>query len=65
MNGGNGKDKEANRLGGRMARYARVGASIGGVAARYGAARMSGRADRRSEAAALRAALGGLKGAGG
>ncbi len=62
MNDGRRKDREANRLGGRMARYARVGASIGGVAARYGAARMTGRADRRSEAAALRAALGGLKG---
>ncbi len=62
MNGERKRDREANRLGGRMARYARVGASIGGVAARYGAARVTGRADRRGEAAALRAALGGLKG---
>ncbi len=57
-----GHDAEANRLGGRLARYARVGASIGSVAARYGAARVTGRADRRGEAEALRAALGGLKG---
>ncbi len=45
-----------------MARYAKVGASIGSVAARYGLSRMRGRADRSGEAAALRAALGGLKG---
>ncbi len=53
---------EENRLSRRMARYARVGASMSAVAARYGAARIAGRADRKGEAEALRLALGGLKG---
>ena len=56
------KDAEANRLSGRMARYAKVGVSAGGVAARYAGARITGRGDRLSQARALRAALGGLKG---
>ena len=57
-----GQDREGNRLARRMARYARVGARVGGVAARYGTARLMGRADRQAEAAALREALGALKG---
>ena len=56
------RDAEANRLSGRMARYAKVGVSAGGVAARYAGARITGRGDRLSQARALRAALGGLKG---
>ena len=31
---------EANRLGGRMARYARVGTAVGGLAVRLGAERV-------------------------
>ena len=48
---------------GRARRYARVGASVGGLAARLGAERVLGvRMDRARHAADLRAALGGLKG---
>lgn len=48
---------------GRVRRYARVGASVGGLAARLGAERMLGvKMDRGRHAADLRAALGGLKG---
>ena len=57
-------DREANRFSARAARYARVGANVGGVAARIAGARLS--RPRRSTAAATRAelaaALGGLKG---
>ncbi len=60
--GQNKEDQESNRLARRVARYARVGAKVGGVAARFGTARLMGRADRRAEAAALREALGSLKG---
>ena len=56
-------DREKNRLSARAARYARVGANVGGVAARYAGRRMMGGApDRAGEAAALAGALGNLKG---
>ena len=46
-----------------MRRYARVGAAVGGLAARLGAERVLGiKIDRERHAAELRAALGGLKG---
>jgi predicted unusual protein kinase regulating ubiquinone biosynthesis (AarF/ABC1/UbiB family) len=56
-------DSEQNRLSGRLSRYARVGANVGGVAARVAGARLFGRdlVDARN-AADLAAALGGLKG---
>jgi predicted unusual protein kinase regulating ubiquinone biosynthesis (AarF/ABC1/UbiB family) len=48
---------------GRVRRYAKVGVSVGGLAARLGAERMLGvKMDRAQHAADLRAALGGLKG---
>jgi predicted unusual protein kinase regulating ubiquinone biosynthesis (AarF/ABC1/UbiB family) len=54
---------EANSLGGRVARYARVGSAVGGLAMRLGAERVLGvKLDRGQHAADLRAALGGLKG---
>ncbi len=56
-------DREKNRFSARAARYARVGANVGGVAARYAGRRLLGGApDRASEASALSAALGRLKG---
>src|SRR5262249_1357749 len=56
-------DREANRFSARAARYARVGANVGGVAARFAGARLLGLAlDRGKNAAELAAALGGLKG---
>jgi predicted unusual protein kinase regulating ubiquinone biosynthesis (AarF/ABC1/UbiB family) len=56
-------DSERNRLSARAARYARVGANVGGVAARIAGARFFGLSlDRGSNAIALAAALGGLKG---
>ena len=55
------KDNEANRFSARAARYARVGANVGGVAARIAAARILG-GDGAGNAAALSRALGGLKG---
>jgi predicted unusual protein kinase regulating ubiquinone biosynthesis (AarF/ABC1/UbiB family) len=57
-----GKDSERNRFSARAARYARVGATVGGVAARLAGARLIGGVDREKGAAALAAALGGLKG---
>jgi len=54
------RDAEANRFSARAARYARVGANVGGVAARIAATRMLGR--EGAGAAELSAALGGLKG---
>lgn len=56
-------DREENSLPRRVARYARVGAGVGGAAARIGAARLFGRelGDPRN-AADLVATLGGLKG---
>ncbi|HEX2510657.1 MAG TPA: AarF/ABC1/UbiB kinase family protein [Microvirga sp.] len=56
-------DREANRFSARAARYARVGANMGGVAARMAGARLFGRDGQdASNAAALAEALGGLKG---
>lgn len=56
-------DDEANRLSARVARYARVGANVGGVAARIAAARLTGDgASGAGNAAALSRALGSLKG---
>lgn len=55
-------DREANRFSARAARYARVGANMGGVAARMAGARLFGSDGRVTNAAALAQALGGLKG---
>jgi predicted unusual protein kinase regulating ubiquinone biosynthesis (AarF/ABC1/UbiB family) len=56
-------DKEKNRFSARALRYGKVGANVGGVAARMAGRRLFGlEAERDSEAAALAAALGGLKG---
>src|SRR5262245_43617502 len=57
------QDEEANRFSARAARYARVGANVGGVAARIARARLLGEgASGNSNAAALAQALGRLKG---
>ena len=54
---------EGDFLGGRLGRYARVGASVGGLAAKLAGQRYLGRSlDRDKHATDLRAALGGLKG---
>ena len=55
-------DQEQNRFSARAARYARVGANVGGVAARMAGARLLGGDADAGNAAALRKALGGLKG---
>jgi predicted unusual protein kinase regulating ubiquinone biosynthesis (AarF/ABC1/UbiB family) len=55
-------DSEKNRFSARAARYARVGANVGGVAARYAGRRILGAPNRASEASALASALGNLKG---
>src|SRR5947209_2807498 len=56
-------DREANRFSARAARYARVGANMGGVAARLVGARVFGvELDRSRNALELATALGGLKG---
>lgn len=55
-------DNEANRFSARAARYARVGANMGGVAARIAGARLLGFDSGAANAAALAQALGGLKG---
>jgi predicted unusual protein kinase regulating ubiquinone biosynthesis (AarF/ABC1/UbiB family) len=56
-------DREKNRFSARAARYARVGANMGGVAARLAGARFLGLTlDRGRNAMELAAALGGLKG---
>jgi predicted unusual protein kinase regulating ubiquinone biosynthesis (AarF/ABC1/UbiB family) len=56
-------DEERNRLSARAARYARVGANMGGIAARFAGARFFGLdLDRGKNAIELAAALGGLKG---
>jgi predicted unusual protein kinase regulating ubiquinone biosynthesis (AarF/ABC1/UbiB family) len=56
-------DDEGPSLGGRLGRYARVGASVGGLAARLAGERYLGLSlDRDKHASDLRAALGGLKG---
>src|ERR1700681_4647679 len=56
-------DREANRFSARARRYARVGANVGGVAARIAGAQLFGIGnDRGKNAAELAAALRGLKG---
>src|SRR5918999_1309572 len=56
-------DSEANRFSARAARYARVGANVGGVAARIAGTRFFGlKGEEASNAALLTQALGGLKG---
>ena len=55
-------DQEQNRFSARAARYARVGANVGGVAARMAGSRLMGNDSDTANAAALTKALGGLKG---
>jgi predicted unusual protein kinase regulating ubiquinone biosynthesis (AarF/ABC1/UbiB family) len=56
-------DDEENRFSARAARYVRVGANVGAVAARVAGQRLFGiDADNQKNAEALAAALGGLKG---
>ncbi len=56
-------DAEANRFSARAARYVRVGANVGGVAAKIAATRLLGLDGAAVRGAAdLAAALGGLKG---
>lgn len=56
-------DDEGDSLGGRLGRYAKVGASVGGLAAKLAGQRYLGLSlDRDKHANDLRAALGGLKG---
>jgi predicted unusual protein kinase regulating ubiquinone biosynthesis (AarF/ABC1/UbiB family) len=60
---GRNSDPEANSLGGRLSRYARVGANVGGVAARVAATRLLNRSGSEPDnARRLAEALGGLKG---
>jgi predicted unusual protein kinase regulating ubiquinone biosynthesis (AarF/ABC1/UbiB family) len=57
------RDEEANRIAARAARYVRVGTNVGAVAARVASQRLFGiDGDDSRNAAALAAALGGLKG---
>ena len=56
------RDLEANRFSARAKRYARVGANVGGVAARMAGARLFGAGGQVANAAAITQALGGLKG---
>lgn len=57
------RDSESNRFSARAARYARVGANVGGVAARIAGSRIFGGEGRDAgNAEALAKALGGLKG---
>ena len=56
------RDDEGNRLTSRVGRYAKVGTSVGGVAARMAGARLVGGSDKEAEARLLKEALGGLKG---
>lgn len=55
-------DEEGNRFSARAARYARVGANVGGIAARIAGARILGSGTWGNHAEALAKALGGLKG---
>ncbi len=58
-----GMGGDADSLGGRLRRYARVGQTVGGLAARFAGNRLFGvTIDRPEHAAELTAALGGLKG---
>jgi predicted unusual protein kinase regulating ubiquinone biosynthesis (AarF/ABC1/UbiB family) len=57
------RDDEANRLTGRLSRYARVGMNVSGAAASIAASRLFGASlNREKNAADLTRALGGLKG---
>ncbi len=57
------KDIEDSSFSGRMRRYARVGTSVGGLAARFAGERLLGRSiDSGAYAVELKDALGGLKG---
>ncbi|HJU31607.1 MAG TPA: AarF/ABC1/UbiB kinase family protein [Hyphomicrobiaceae bacterium] len=57
------RDEEANRIAARAARYVKVGTNVGAVAARVASQRLFGLdGDDTRNAAALAAALGGLKG---
>ncbi|WP_417687103.1 ABC1 kinase family protein [Roseibium sp.] len=57
------KDRESNRLTGRIGRYARVGTNVGGIAAKMAGARLFGlELDNEKHAIELASALGGLKG---
>lgn len=57
------RDKEANRLGGRLTRYANVGTGLGTTAARLAAGRLlSESPDLKAEARLFRETLGALKG---
>lgn len=57
------REPDRNSLGGRVRRYARISTAVGGVAARMAGERLFGLdADHAGHAAALKAALGGLKG---
>jgi predicted unusual protein kinase regulating ubiquinone biosynthesis (AarF/ABC1/UbiB family) len=55
-------DDERNRFTARAARYGRVGTNLGGAAAKLVTQRLFGADDDKGAAAALAAALGGLKG---
>ena len=56
-------DDEGDSLGGRLGRYAKVGVSVGGLAAKLAGQKYLGLSlDRDKHAGDLRAALGGLKG---
>lgn len=57
------QDPEANRLSGRLKRYARVSTQVGGAAVKLAGARVFGQSlDQSAHAGELKAALGGLKG---
>lgn len=57
------KDKEANRMAGRVARYAKVSTAVGGLAVKMAGQRYLGlKAKPDKNAGELRLALGGLKG---
>jgi predicted unusual protein kinase regulating ubiquinone biosynthesis (AarF/ABC1/UbiB family) len=61
----NERDREANRLSGRLSRYAKVGTGVGSAAARVAAGRAfssAGGSDMGAEARLFRQALGTLKG---
>lgn len=60
---GKAKDREANRVTGRLSRYARVSTAVGGLAVKMAGQRYLGLTPNRDKnASELRAALGGLKG---
>lgn len=57
------QDREANRLSGRIKRYAKVSSGVGSVAAKFAGSRLFGlEREHGKEASELRLALGGLKG---